>query len=493
VVRKTRALETLDAHPFGGTSGTSLPQPLTVPGAESTLNLSRTSWLGPRRPKQETTKTDSSSSKGPTGALLEMPSPGRSDTNGYQGLASVQENAHAESIATTDDPTHLGGAVATQQDATPTDALAGREFVPEVSLSEYIAHFHYEPPSEPKEVTMRGDAAPAEPATSMAELKTALPVKTAAAVPAGIADVDVQVPPDLAPVGSSELPFDSSRPPVVEGSVGKKAALQPSVLAGPKILGTSDSSEINEPFEAAADSGRKRHIWIVVGIVVAIALLGAIRWQMQARHTHSGATGILDKQTQNTDPKKATASLDNTQQLGALKQPSSTNKENTAAAETPKAPAALNEDRTSLAIPAPTHEKHSSLSTKPTAANRNAGSHRKATANGNPDAPIELADRYLSGKGVPRSCEKAVLLLQSAAAKANVRACNRLASMYAIGICVPRDRIRAYGWLGSALAADPHNEWARLNRDLTLHQMTAEERSQAEHKPLVQRSRQSED
>ena len=103
-----------------------------------------------------------------------------------------------------------------------------------------------------------------------------------------------------------------------------------------------------------------------------------------------------------------------------------------------------------------------------TAANRNAASHRKATANSNPDAPVELADRYIVGKGVPRSCETAVRLLQSAAAKANVRACNRLASMYAIGICVPRDRIQAYRWLGSALAADPHNEWALLNRDLTL-------------------------
>ncbi len=97
------------------------------------------------------------------------------------------------------------------------------------------------------------------------------------------------------------------------------------------------------------------------------------------------------------------------------------------------------------------------------------------------------------GKGVPRSCEKAVLLLQSAAAKANVRACNRLASMYAIGSCVPRDRIQAYRWLGSALAADPHNEWALVNRDLTLHQMTAEERSQVENKPLVQRPRRPED
>ena len=354
-------------------------------------------------------------------------------------------------------------------------------------MSEYVAHFHYEPPSEPEELTMCGDAAPTEPVTSIAELETPLPVKTAAAAPAVIADVDVQVPPDVAPVGSSELPSGRPRPPVVEESPGKKADPQPSALAGPSILGLSASSEITQPFEVATDSGRKRHIWIVVGIVVAIALLWALRWQTQARHTNSDAAGIPDKQTQNTDLNKVTSSLDNTQQPGALKQPSSTDQENTAAAETPKAPAAPNEDRARLTILGPTHEKHSSLSVNATAANRNGASHRKATAHGNPDAPVELADRYIRGKGVPGSCEKAVLLLESAAAKANVRACNRLASMYAIGICVPRDRIEAYRWLESALAIDPHNEWALLNHDLTLHQMTAEERSQVENKPCVQR------
>ncbi len=496
MVGTTRALKTLDAHPFGGTSGTSLPQqPLTVPGAESTLNLSRISRLGPPRSKlEETNQTDSSVLKGPTGALIEMPSSERSDTDGYQrDLALTQTDAHGKSIATTDDATHVTGAVAPPQDATPTDALAGRDFVPEVSLSEYIEHFHYEPPCEPQEVTMRGDAAQAEPATSIPKVETPLPAKTASAAPTVIADVDVQVPPDLAPVGRSDPASDSSRPPVVEKSPGKKPDPQPSTPAGSSILGLSASSEITEPFEAAADSGRKRHIWILVGIVIVIALLGAIWWRTQAGHTNSSAAGILDKQTQNLDPNQAASSLNSTQQPSALKQPLSADKENTAAAETPKAPAALNEDRTSLTIPDPDHEKHSSLSVNATAANRNEASHWKVTANANPDAPVELANRYIRGKGVPRSCEKAVLLLQSAAAKANVRACNRLASMYALGICVPRDRIQAYRWLESALAADPHNEWALLNRDLTLHQMTVEERSRVQNKPRARRPGQSAD
>ena len=37
----------------------------------------------------------------------------------------------------------------------------------------------------------------------------------------------------------------------------------------------------------------------------------------------------------------------------------------------------------------------------------------KATAKGNPDAPVRLADMYVKGDGVPRSCEQALVLLNS--------------------------------------------------------------------------------
>ena len=43
----------------------------------------------------------------------------------------------------------------------------------------------------------------------------------------------------------------------------------------------------------------------------------------------------------------------------------------------------------------------------------------KATAKGNPDAPVRLADLYVKGDGVPRSCEQAMVLLKTAAEKEN--------------------------------------------------------------------------
>ena len=104
----------------------------------------------------------------------------------------------------------------------------------------------------------------------------------------------------------------------------------------------------------------------------------------------------------------------------------------------------------------------------------------KATAKGNPDAPVQLADMYIKGDGVPRSCEQAMVLLKTAAAKENASARNRLASLYATGQCVPRNRVEAYRWLSSALVANPNSEWAQQNRDFLWQQMTPEERQLAQ-------------
>ncbi|HEY4899668.1 MAG TPA: hypothetical protein VIH91_02500 [Terriglobales bacterium] len=104
----------------------------------------------------------------------------------------------------------------------------------------------------------------------------------------------------------------------------------------------------------------------------------------------------------------------------------------------------------------------------------------KATSRGNPIAPVRLADMYIKGRGVPRSCEQALVLLRSEAAKENAPARNRLAALYANGTCVARDRVRAYQLMSSALAVDPTSEWAEQNRKELLQQMTPEERAQAE-------------
>ena len=104
----------------------------------------------------------------------------------------------------------------------------------------------------------------------------------------------------------------------------------------------------------------------------------------------------------------------------------------------------------------------------------------KATSRGNPEAPVRLADMYLKGNGVPRSCEQAMVLLRSAATRENAPARNRLAALYANGTCVQRDRVKAYQLMSSALQADPTSEWAKESREALWNQMTPAERAEAQ-------------
>jgi hypothetical protein len=104
----------------------------------------------------------------------------------------------------------------------------------------------------------------------------------------------------------------------------------------------------------------------------------------------------------------------------------------------------------------------------------------KATAKGNPDAPVELANMFIQGNGVPRSCEQAMVLLKTAASKENAHARNRLASLYQTGTCVERNRVEAYRWMSAALNANPSSQWAQQNRELLWNQMSANERLMAQ-------------
>lgn len=103
----------------------------------------------------------------------------------------------------------------------------------------------------------------------------------------------------------------------------------------------------------------------------------------------------------------------------------------------------------------------------------------KAVAKGNGEAPVLLADMYLTGNGVSKDCEQAMLLLDAAAKKANPAARSKLGSMYATGECVSKDRVEAYRWMSSALAANPGSEWLEKNRQSLLSQMTPAERQRA--------------
>jgi Sel1 repeat len=228
------------------------------------------------------------------------------------------------------------------------------------------------------------------------------------------------------------------------------------------------------PLRARKRSNRQWSISLGMAVLTVLSVLAAIAWHVGTKRTNSGAVAMG-----NTPTALATNSP-------LILPPSSASVKSTVAAKS-EAPRDQSEavdpaDHTPQTragqevhhlIPGPPNKNEPAR--PDSATNRTIA---KDTTYGNANAPVDMANEYLRREGVPRGCAKAMLLLNKAAAKGNVRARNRLASLYAIGNCVPRDPVQAYRWLNAALEANPDNQWAQQNRDLILRQMTAKERSQ---------------
>lgn len=103
----------------------------------------------------------------------------------------------------------------------------------------------------------------------------------------------------------------------------------------------------------------------------------------------------------------------------------------------------------------------------------------QAVKKGNSDASVKLAELYITGRGVEKSCDQAMVLLRSASAHSSSRARGKLGAMYATGECVPQDRVQAYHWMSMALQANPNSDWTARYRDNLWNQMTAAEKMRA--------------
>jgi TPR repeat protein len=106
-----------------------------------------------------------------------------------------------------------------------------------------------------------------------------------------------------------------------------------------------------------------------------------------------------------------------------------------------------------------------------------------STSKGNLDAPVRLADMYAAGRGVPKDCEQATVLLRSSARRGNPRAAARLGMYYAIGRCVDLNRAQAWRWLNIAQKGEPGSDWIAQYRRRLWAEMTPGERDRAANGP----------
>lgn len=598
--------ENLVGNRFCGMCGLPLPhRPLTAAGAQSTLSLTRVPWDAAS--SAEPTSADEGRVAGDSaaqdarpakvaGAVLQMPNPDRSSAvvdPPYDPIVWVESLEPPAASKASHAPETEEGEPASS-DPPP------RELVPPIPFEEYVKSFHYVPPSEPDEVTMRGEAhlpeahAPAEvppevpPAsqTPAAESQAPAPLTEsseshAAAQlpepPVAAAD-DVRDRLGLAADDEAGERRDRPRfldinPPLTSHKPPKTRPPAP-VIAGPSFLGLGETPAADvspaDDLEAAPPAGGSWRLWLAAAVVLLFAGLGVMEWRSQAAGTNNGPIEVVKMKVRSlrhsnaadtsTPAATPSGSADNSQSKPDIQveQPSPTQTQGATSNATPSA-SSSNSPATANANSAPTAVNPAqgkpagaqpSAGSPPNAASaqpqdsaaakqaaNSAATHLapsdsvsprvaekpkpaaatprdndaevpagktapgadeiarannasdsaaeaawlwKATAKGNPDAPVRLANMYVKGDGVPRSCEQAMVLLKTAAMKENARARNRLASMYASGTCVQRNRVEAYRWLSSALLANPSSQWAQQNRDLVWQQMTPEERSQAQ-------------
>ncbi len=96
------------------------------------------------------------------------------------------------------------------------------------------------------------------------------------------------------------------------------------------------------------------------------------------------------------------------------------------------------------------------------------------------NSEVELAQKYLQGRGVPQNCERGLSVLQSAARKPNPKASIQMGALYASGHCVNQDRAEAYKWFAKAHREDPNNMWIEKNLNSLWANMRSDERARAE-------------
>jgi zinc-ribbon domain/Sel1 repeat len=386
----------------------------------------------------------------------------------------------------------------------PKETLAAEDR----ELEEFVAQFRWTPPAETAdELTMRSEV-PVIDKEAPAEFHHPS------------FDGDEAPPPQAGPHPTGQEYYTSEgtapRPRFLDvGDTSSGGRSQP-VGSGSSILGIDATPAIVPPDVVARTS--RRRWWLIGSILALVAIFGGLGYlegRAQSTHAFRGPAEIaregysdarqwLRKKIESMTaaqpgPAPETAkAIEPSNQEASAAQAVNTQAENPQpngtppAGDTQSADAGAGSEPTQTGPPMPIEAPLPKPSSKPQpgqmelAKAMNASDAAamaawlwKATSRGNPDAPVRLADMYIRGNGVPKSCEQALVLLRAAAAKENAPARNRLAALYANGSCVARDPVKAYQLLSSALAADPNSEWARENQQVLWNQMTAAQRVEA--------------
>src|SRR5208337_636334 len=378
---------------FCGMCGTPLPhRPLTIPGAQGTHSFMRVPLEGATPPERQPVTTPPEETGAPaapsrTGVLLEMPSPESRSTQTTQSENSVPPAA---------------------------------DTIPEVPLDEYVKSFHYVPPTDPREITMRGDAPVLQSETASTD--------ASATAPAG--DTTFASADDIRErLGLEDAPQEErhDRPRFLDFSETpappEKPTERESNIVSPSFLGLSDAPRVAAEPAGKTETGKPARaswgIWLAVAVLLVFGVLGVLEWLSRVNQTNDGPLEVITMKIREIThrnsqaPQSAAETSPSTPERQAEVQPKPQAQDQNAAAsptEKPKAkPRAAQEGDEEVPVEksVPGEEEMAKANNASDSAAAAAWLW-KATAKGNPDAPVRLAGMYIKGNGVPRNCEQAL-------------------------------------------------------------------------------------
>ncbi len=328
-----------------------------------------------------------------------------------------------------------------------------------------------------------------------------LRLETPPAKPAAVASPDPAAQPVRASAGPSILGLDAEPPP-------RRPPSPRPAITGPSFLGLGTEPTGANYLLDEEEPRSHRGLWITLVLLVAAVLVGLqFRAELRARAGQLYAAVLERVNPQPPAPAAPAAPAAN---------PASP--EPTAAAPQPSAPAAANDALPGAGVtpdvgpqpagaPSPPSKADDKLvpavsekSAEPAkpgpdtgedaAAKKNTGRaakyahasrQRPADAVAPEDNPLlQLAQKYIHGRGVRRDCATGLAYLRQAMKRPNAAAASQMGALYATGTCVPLDRVAAYRYFTSALQMAPSNPWLARERDELYGQMSSAERRQAD-------------